>query len=252
MKIEFGFQSTCSELVSHLGMVSRDEVMKALRVIARITNMNWAIALRASIDGQERQKLVPVGDGELERIVTVVDSGYNLWQIDDDSVMDILSGISDQEIRAMKDIIAVAKDNLQHIKVVLCRPGHDTTEPPQQSGLSFSIYSDCEFCHRKGLSIRISNLEVEAMPEFHAIVSEFNSWFGGHDGGSADEFITWLVCQFIDKRKAERWNAELKEGKEEGEDSYPHLDNMERYPPIDRSKPLSDFELEEILRWGIL
>ena len=44
----------------------------------------------------------------------------------------------------------------------------------------------------------------------------------------------------------------MKEGKEEGEDSYPHLDNMERYPPIDRSKPLSDFELEEILRWGIL
>jgi len=252
MRIEFGFQSTCSELVSHLGMVSKDEVMKALKTIARITNMNWAIVLRTTMDSKEKHKLVPIEDMALERIITISDSGYNLWQVDRDSVIDILSKSLDPEVRPMMDSIMAAKDNLQRIWVALCRPSHDATVSPQQSGLSFSIYSDCEFCHRKGLSIRISNVETWAMPEFHAIVSEFNSWFGGHDGGSADEFITWLVYQFIDKRKAERWNSELKEGMEEREDSYPHLDYLEECPPIDRSKPLSDFELEEIMRWGIL
>jgi hypothetical protein len=228
MEVEFGFQANCSELVTHLGFTDREDIIKALENIARITGWNWWIEVF--------DQWLRVPTEKLGELVSIID---NRMGIDADRI----SGVWDRELLAKtKEYVNKTKGikNTYTLNLVDVGKKADENYDPFQSPL-WAIH-DCG-CGKKELTILLTqHCIVEEMPAFHAIRMIYNSDFVAHAGSEAD-YLDWLAFHFFDKKaviddfKANYSEVEVKE----------KIELLEKYPPMDKSKGLSAGDMEKVV-----
>lgn len=238
LRIEFGFQSDCSELLTHLGITSRDEVLKAIRTISRITGWIWGA-------DSGYGKLIPIRPNEYDDVLVVEDE---LIGADSATLLSIWGDEFDRAMRShLEKRTSHPKRFVQLLGLVLYEGPLDKVEKPRNGNyLRAKCMCDCE---RGGLKLSLTqDCVVAEMPAFHAVRGEFGSDIATHGTGSDDTYLLWMAYHFVDKKETERY---LKRSTESERDAEKCISEFERHPPIDGSKPLTDEELRRI-REGVL
>ncbi|MBM3134883.1 MAG: hypothetical protein FJZ89_06300 [Chloroflexi bacterium] len=233
MKIEFGFQANCSELVTHLGITERSEVLKALETIARITGWTW---------GAQREIEGVIIRIPMERMNEVLVTTEEEIGVVPNSILSIWNDKLDE--RTKQKIIKFSKRFL--LQLVLYKNTDDSivisTEPEYE--LRFYCCGYSGDCQKKGLTMALfQHHEAHKMPAFHAIRKEFDLGYETHGGGSTDSYMEWMAYHFVDKERTKEavratprieWLAES------------IIADYEEYPPLDRSKGLTEEEIMKI------
>lgn len=238
MKLEFGFQSNCSELVTCLGIVDRDEVLRALKTISRLTGWNWGV----NIYSKEIKGLIPVPNDRLDEVLVVYTSGRVFRKtrvvVDPEKVVSIWEGsIVEKQIEYLRDEFEGGWLHLclydGPVDRILRRADYRVIS------LAFGWEHDW-----RGLSFCIDSADVGLMPQFHAITREFDSDFGGHDGGTEEFFALWLAFHFLDKEESIELIKEL-EGPSEVDAA---VSRFEANPPVNPSPGLTKKEHDAVSR----
>ena len=196
MKIEFGFQSNCSELVTFLGIVDREEVVQALKTISSLTGWNWGI----NIYSKELEGLIPVPNDRLDEVLVAHTSGRifrkTRVRVDPEKVISIWEdSISGQQREYLRD-------EAESFWLHLCLyDGPVDRILPTTTFQVISLAFGWEY-DWKGLSFYIDSGDVKLMPQFHSIARGFDSYFCGDDGGTEQTFAMWLAFHFIEREEA--------------------------------------------------
>ena len=241
MKIEFGFQSNCSELVTHLGALSRDGIIAAMKTISRLTGWKWGAWAFGPRIGEA--VVVPISDDLLEEVIVISEVG-------------VLSR-SVHILVHVEKLISRWEDHLEKWQKEMLREGaflgeqmltlYDGPEdevlvelPDKSIGVAPSDLDSV----KKGFNLWISDYEIGNFPQFQAIAREFASIVRGYDGGTENIYAEWLAVHFFPE-----------EAEEIIHERYPNHEKRERaisylksHPPAIESSELTKEEKETISR----
>jgi hypothetical protein len=259
MRIEFGFQANCSELVTHLGFTKREDIVKALAEIARVTGWNWWVHVWGN-PGQNLPLQVPQLDGVLS-----LDASHmgvegarilELWgdRLDEKAKKTILDD-ADRVKFHNDDYLEFAKKNKMPAEEIAGHLLNERLYPLElvggqdRAGLPrdpfyFRLGADISCnCPRKGLVLRTRDYSMEPLPAFHAVRIAFQSDLDDCHGGHIGDYLDWMIYHFIDKQRA----IDRIDGEEQEEDRMEKLEGLERYPPLDKTKGLPQKDKEMVL-----
>lgn len=242
MRIDFGFQSTCSELVTHLGITKEDKVWEAMRTIAEVTGWTWGARLPYAV--------APIPKDRIKDIVRFIK--YSRGEEEFYSI-----SLDRKEIESLwgKDLDEVSRKALRNPRYSLHTVLYEGSEDRIAKGIpsaEFTASGYSESPGPKGLSIRLlHHAEVHMFPVFHQIRKIFESDLTGEDGGTPETFAQWLAYHFLDRERViaaitryERyWEEADKDWREEAKRM---IDTCKKHPPIDKRKGLTEHELEII------
>ncbi len=219
MKVEFGFQSNCSELVTHLGCVTKDEVVQGMQRLAKVTDWSWR---------------VKAPDGETVDIPRKAITIELIPNIEEASIMEV-------DPRALARVLAgrVAQATLDSLnnrpqdwcmELEFTSPSGDTLTPEYQC-----------WCGENQLHFGISTDDICDYPQFHLIRSRFGSDFMPHDGGDFFTYMAWMANYYIDEDTAMDLLEQFSSG-----DAEEDLELIRENPPLKGSKPPLKEDLDMI------
>jgi hypothetical protein len=227
MEVELGFQANCSELVTHLGFTKREDIIKALADIAKLTGWSWWIEVF--------NQWLPVPTGKLDELVTVRDNDVGVGRA---------TILSEWKDRLNEDTIAYIHrtaefDELEGLHLVGDKESSNLPGDPFDSTL-WAIVCDCE---KPGFSIQLfQHFQIEEMPAFHSIRMAYDSDFRGHDGGSDMIYLMWLAYHFVDRNAV----IALIKRTETFFESRETIKTLEKYPPLDNSSKLPEDDIKRV------
>jgi len=225
MQIEFGFQSNCSELVTHLGMVEPDEIITAMKRIVKLTGWNWALKILAA--GSESELLLPIPYDKINSLIRIDECRDEKF----DRIIEFWSDhIDKKQKKAMVDDeyddlifgLELFDGPVDKISIVKWRWGLPVDLSGSESGTP-------------GLTFIISETESKVFPAFHIIRMEFDADLGLY-GGNPQYYINWMKFHF----KRNKLTKAL----------IGKLTDYNDYPPIDPNQKLTKKALEEIECWS--
>ena len=237
MRIEFGFQSNCSELVSHLGILDRDEVIEAMGTISKITGWTWGI--RAYDDPDILVMPVPID--KLPEVLSRLDAGNTESQ----------SGL----LVNLEKLVSIWTDRLKESHVQLLRKnatdgrwlplilyhGPENEMLYHWPKLSMDFYLGCG-CGRKGLTLSVESHSAEELPQFQLITREFDSDINGEDCCYEYTYEEWLAVHFLPE-ESQKLIRDVYERPRKVERRMKYL---KEHPPIVKSMALTEKETEAI------
>lgn len=241
MKIEFGFQSNCSELVTHLGPLSRDGIIAAMKTISRLTGWKWGARL-FGIRIREAT-IIPIGNDSLEEVIVISEVG-------------VLSRSAQLQVHAER-LITIWEGHLEERQKEMLREGAFLREQmltlydgPEDEVLvelpdrSIRVAPSDLDSVKKGFNLWIGDGEIANFPQFQAIAREFASIVRGCDGGTENVYAEWLAVHFLPEEAEEIIHKR-----------YPNHEKRERaisylksHPPAIESSELTKEEKETISR----
>ncbi len=265
MKIEFGFQANCSELVTYLGAKSREEIISAMTRIAEATGWTWRVSSNITVGDQETKKsrlcyslLIPTQF--LDRLL-VVDYEEKNFGVDPRDLSHIWrEQLSLEIIRALRklsdscrvppgekysvldlhDIFELA--NLSSDQPVVVEVIAGSQQKPWAT-LSLDILYE----ERREFNIWIDSIAIEKMPILHRIRKLFPAGFSMSSEGRSYPYRTWMCFHYLDRERA---IGKLGIPKHETERLRKAVQRLEDNPPLPGSGELDEEELraiEEIL-----
>ena len=206
MKIEFGFQANCSELVTHLGMTTIQEIAEAMRRIEEITGWKWHLQLdwrqvdEQKNDGEFRYVRLPAED--LESLLTFKNTDGNWTDIG--IMRDIFEEISGVGIdltgRYYQLFGSDGKEPIIHgdtIALVNTPTDDQQVWLDEDMGWPGIAYS-CNGCQLKVFSIILwENQYVPALQAFHKIRKEYDTHLHGIGRYSTERYGLWLGFNYL-------------------------------------------------------
>jgi hypothetical protein len=255
MKVEFGFQSNCSELVAHIGILDREEIIEALKVISDMTGRTWCTDFYWRVEKEDGPSMdsfdIPIPNERLSYVITdfksVSEAPKRSPLIDYEKLISISKeSLEEWQIERIRKNAAsnewmplrLVSDESMSMEFIN-RNGE--IEKVSWKRPAFRAFFHCG-CGRKGLTLDTDNHWVESFPEFHAITREFNSHFYVEDCGYNPIFAEWLVVHFLPD-EVQKLLGELYDDPEERRSSISY---MKEHPPDNDSKELTGFEQEAI------
>jgi hypothetical protein len=237
MKVEFGFQSNCSELVSHLGILDRDEIIEAMGTISRVTGWVWGI--RAYDDPDIL--VIPISVDRLPELLSPLDAGKidsrSGLLVNLEKLVSISSGkLKEPQVQLLKKI---ATDD-QWLPLELYDGSEDGTQN-DWPGFSMNFYLGCG-CGKKGLTLSLESHSAEELPQFQLITREFGSDISGEDCCYDYTYEEWLTVHFL-PGESQKLIGDLYKKPKEVERTISYL---KEHPPIVESRELTDIETEAI------
>ena len=235
MKIEFGFQANCSELVSFLGAHSRDEVVAAMKRIQGLTGWNWWItdwmghySILVSIEALEELLEVDEEKGKFS-----VSPGALIQHWDEHIPLDLKKELLSLDwLPESMELTDFPADG-----AVVQKMNPAESEPT----ILVNIVDDYG---RKGFHVLIGDCEYQLMPQFHKIRKAF-SRDCSKLGGNSMNYLQWMAYHFSDRqatiRHLERYYPQ------EGED-YVHSKTkwFQQAPPLPGSGELDLKDMKEL------
>jgi len=270
MKVEFGLQANCSELVAVLGRMSETEILEAMRRIVELTG--WSLRVRTSIDvtddnGNTSQKtvyvLVPAD--RLEDVYASFSStkAYVSYQcidvkkthdgetaryfgIDVVKLMDVLGDSVPEPIRERFYEMKYHTNGRLRMPYLMLSSSEDIViESASPTYMIFHYSIDSEF--DEGLQITAGDNEIEEFPAFHKARIGLNGQAFAHDGGSMKKYCEWTGYYFLNRRKVLEHIYERVSGNKR-EFTY-EIERLEKNPPLPGTGDLKDREFKYFCRW---
>lgn len=252
MKIEFGFQSNCSELVAHLGIVDRDETIKAMKIISNMTGWTWGVVV---CDGPSIFT-VPIPIEKLNRVMLPSNRWTSLTRenlpVDIEKLISIWSDDLDERQTQLLRTKG-APDGWLALEVYDWPEDRLVLPPSEESDSSLIDLADISFlqpytftlgcgCGRKGLTLITDNHWAESFPQFQAITREFDSHFDVEDCGYNPIYAEWLAVHFL----PEEFPSLMKELYDDPKERSESVSYMKEHLPVVESKELTKYEQEAI------
>lgn len=241
MDIETDYQSNCSELVTHLGLLTLTDIKKALRSIAEALP-GWRICAEGHLPDElvstiQKDVFFPVDDfSEVHWVARCYDNevGKNLESYDELSPFEnpyiALMSIEDYK-RKYLEVFSTGEAFLKRAPGAIPRWLAPCIIKTNSKGpiLDYPHDGECliidynyEDWGAKGLTIGPGqHCIIKEFPVFHAILGLFKSEAVAHDGGSTTYFDFWV----------DYWVNE-KEIEEPGDDELEEMEEIKNYPPI--------------------
>lgn len=240
MRVESGFQSNCSELVSHLGILDREEIIEAMRTISRITGWVWGI--RAYDD--PNILVVPVPVNRLPEVLSPLDGGgadsRSCLSVDLEKLVSIWSEeLKKPQVQLLRK---VARDDRGLSLELYDGPEHETLNHWPKSSMDF--YLGCG-CGRKGLTLSVESHSAEELPQFQLITREFDSDISGEDCCYEYTYEEWLAVHFLPE-ESQKLIRDVYERPRKVERRMKYL---KEHPPIVKSLALTEKETEAISKY---
>ncbi len=225
MLIELGFQSNCSELVVHLGIVEPKEIITAMKRIARLTGWHWGAKM--NIKDSHQYLFLPIPDDQIDSLVRI-DENERDW-IYDDIVKHWTDSLDDKIIEGLKE-----SDEWDPMHELELFDGPVDEIRMVDLDIGLPVEPDCPGCDEAGLTFQISDDDSEKFPPFHMIRMEFDVHLESH-AGSDSAYLEWMMYHFqIDKLSC-GWKGEYW-----GTDKYPPIDPKQKLT----LKALNDLDVE--------
>ncbi len=203
MKVEFGFQANCSEIITYLGASTREEVIAAMKKLQMATGWTWRIQGKLPGDGRPGARkhyfhvLVPAD--KLEELLVIEENlpsypneRFGIWP---DTVVPLWEGKLSPVIRKqMLEAQELCSRNAAGLDEYLC-----LADIPEEKPIFISRKD-----HPNFLSLDLwdgyNRRELNYMTfshggdfgGMHMITKIFGSSCFGHDGGSTREYDEWL------------------------------------------------------------
>jgi hypothetical protein len=262
MKIEFGFQANCSELVAHLGGETIEEVIDAMRRIEEITGWKWClmyeqedVPVPEDHPGPEKSMelcsylQLPMDRLDEFLLIDTEPDGFRYIRIRTGPVKELLVSLD-----ALPDTTTyfgkgILEDRYPSDQINLVRT--DVDEGVFQTN-EYDHWvqptMDCEYNGPRGFGVACST-ELGLFPgleAFHEIRKSFGAPWHGHDGGNFSYYYDWMAVHFIKGFDPDGLsvNGEL----------WKKLDmrKLEMYksnPPLEGSAGIDDEDFKIIAEW---
>lgn len=243
MEIEFGFQLNCSELVTHLGVAERGEVLHAMHVIAEMTGWKWAIFVHVRTGERDGWARTPVG--------VPLDALDALLVVDDENIFIDPRRLAERlEPGVSADILKALQRQREEPHVVesfrpVLVPTHAVNQVDGITNVdSVGTFMECSGNQKRGLCLIMQDWGATEMPVFHSIRRRFHSDFQTHDGGKLDGYAEWMAYHFYSKQLVAKRLAQ--EGRSHGTDDVCF---WEQFPPLEPKEALDEAELATVAAW---
>jgi len=241
MKVEFGFQANCSEMLVYLGLKSRAEVIQGMKRIQEITGWIWRYAswYQNGEEGEENSGkkcyiLIPID--ELDSMI-VLDLDTKVFKVDPkklvrfwqevipDSVKNTMSLVEGSEWEELEPILMDIPPDVPILRI------------EKVLGLDFGYFHEWNVSE---LHINTFYPGVEQVPRLHRVRQEYKGSCTGKI--SSPTYRDWLAYHFIDKEKLKKiWT---KYGfRTDKEALQKTLERYENNPPLSGSGPLNEDEV---------
>lgn len=213
MKIEFGFQSNCSEIVTLLGFTERKDILRALKKIVKVTG--WKLGAEVGSYRGER-KIIILAVNKLETLLIFHEKNDTFWIDNEQFVRVFRKKLTEKEIHALVH----DEDDLSFgPSLALYNPENINQKVDFSSGTPWSDDA-------KGLSLMIGHTDEYGIPIIHAVKKAFNSTI---ESAHLDSYYEWLKFHFIDH-------------KDDNQDDV-------HYPPVNKYQKLSKEEYDTLNDW---
>ncbi len=210
MKIEFGFQANCSELVTHLGFTTGEDIAAGMKKVAELTGWTWKVK-----PTEDHELAIP--SGKIDAHLVKVDDDDGIFGIDSDALIAALG----DEIPA--DLSGALKDSEKLLTPGLYSPAGEKL-----------VFEYACWCGEDQFHLSIDGIDIPDMPMFHKIRSLFDSDFMPHDGGDMFPYMAWFSFHYNNKDMAVKILEEFSSG-----DPEEDLEDIRNNPPLPGSKPPS-------------
>ena len=271
MKIEFGFQANCSELVAYLGATTKEEIVELMLRMSEITGYTWRISNSA-------RKEEPNGDVSMHSFSILLpnDRIRDLLEvnIDPDHGSNSLGILPSSIVPLWSDLIPeFVKEHLNEVTNLILDEDYkyltrfalnnylyltdipveqpiliENKKSPSNTYLDFKNF-DCDGGNE--LNFQIDSIFIEDFPFFHWFRKQLDAPYDSHDGGTYRYYRGWMAYHFFLEEKTDGMTEieSLPLYKEliadEFEDSI--IERLKSNPPLPDSGKLTEKEIEEIL-----
>jgi len=205
LKVEFGFQANCSELVTHLGMATIDSIAETMRRIEDLTGWTWRLQIdwRSTDEqkniGEFRYLRLPMDDLESLLVFKQTDGTWIDIGIQRDKLLETVKEAIHLPRRFFKTLGLDPNDPvLDGCLVALVDAPADESVVWLNEDLGWpGIAYSCE-CKRKVFSIILSENEyIPALQAFHKIREQYATGFHGIGGYSVERYALWLSFNYL-------------------------------------------------------
>ncbi len=229
MKIEFGFQANCSELVTHLGCRTPVEVAAGMKKLAELTRGHWEVDLgqyaahsqydpEGVVELPEEETFIKLPNEALEGTL-ILGGGASDLRLDSKALLPKL-----EPLVSKKMFQALQQVSQFDIMVDLVVPGI-----PDKVRFEY----DC-WCGEDQLHFGIDSISLPEMALFHWIRSFFKADGVTHDGGNPFPYMAWLAYHYDDKEDGLEF---LGDAFSDDEIEDWALKDLEENPPLPGSQP---------------
>ncbi len=244
MKIEFGFQANCSELVTYMGARTREEIIAVMRRAQEATGWSWRINNESFFDKLDDLVYVLVPVEHLERLL-VIESRKERLGIDAWSFLQIVGphlpdAVREEftsfalEINQKSPRVRPLFDFESHVELTDIPPEKLVTKSRYKpwGELSLSHFMADHFKTYGFHFLMDQGTDLPLFPVFHRIRAEFKSPLLGHE----TLYLWWMAYHLLDKErtKGQLDNLWLLKGTVQEK-----CIQFERYLPLPGTPPLS-------------
>ncbi len=268
MKIEFGFQANCSELVTHLGFTTKEEIALAMKQIQELSGWSWRLCQwRNTVgeDGKERYEqvalLLPVE--ELEELIQITEhpslSGEKMIGVGREAFLKVKGDILPEDIRKLfigsgkkqgrrtkkrqaqgwqnpHTLGRVALVNIPSTQELVSLDGETTT---------LDLWMSCD-CEKPDINLRCGDHDIPNYPLIHELKMIYGTEIHPQGSGSG-EYLEWLGYHFIQPRCIAEEEVRKYYHDDPGHQEYV-LKEFQKHPPLPGSEKLREDDLTWLCR----
>ena len=249
MKIEFGFQANCSEMMTYLCPLTLEDVHSAMLRIKELFGGTWRSNIKVGSD----KYYILMPDEKIPELI-MIDMGKHGQGlcIDQRKLGDLWEGELPAEVRKW----------FREHRII---PGMDyeipmlttiSSEEPIAVNVERPIAITDGFCpifgetYRDGFYFMISDLDEWSLPEFHRLRNAFGSRYSSYGTGGTRRYDEWMFMHFT------RFGKEETKELMRSYHNYPKVDtDLERRmdslwgcPPYPDSGVNDPYDIDDIIR----
>jgi len=193
MEITTGIQPNCSELVTHLGIKARDEIIDALKKMTEVTG--WSVGVHEWI-GESRYVVIPIANEYLDEVLELAESdGETIIRANVNKLLFLhaLDSVGPDQLDINAQCAALQEKFGRYftfegqtpwISLIQNCPKHPAIVDEELTHLE--IYAQCD-CDIEGLTVSCTqHVRISEFPGFHKIREAFGSDYEAHDGGTVE------------------------------------------------------------------
>ena len=257
MRIEFGFQANCSELITHLGFTEKADIIQAMGAIEDFTGWTWRVQVgsrfpreisRGEIKNHSCYILVPTG--VLESLIEFHEkpSGYRGFVINTKELILQFESIPPDVEKELIDMSKPREQNILWIERNPCLMNIPAAHPvfftnKWMNSVNSSISCDCGTFD---FACWIGNHDADMFPAFHKIRRKFLNTFHTHGCGDC-YYLEWMGYHFMNKDRVEEYMRWFRKNDKRKEDEIQFdIEFIAKNPPLPDSGKLNDDEINEI------
>ncbi len=232
MKIEFGFQANCSEIISYLGASTREEVLAAMEKLQEATGWSWCLtdpwkdsSFFIGIPPCHLEELLVIDQKEgflhsnYKTLLPLLGDNYPIWA--KGLVKELITARDMQENLPLWKMVLV--DLPEGTSAVMGLP--DDLKDHEKVPISLNYQGNLEIDELDPeLCFMIGDRNFHGLPRFHWLRSLFQTGFDGNDGGSRRPYTAWLAYHYL---KEQSIQPPLEEVLSAGD-----LEEIAKYPPL--------------------